>query len=131
MKKELSPVKIGNIGEKYIAKFLRRNGYKIIERNMRNFYSEIDIIAENKEYIVFVEVKTRTSGQILPPRAAVNLQKRNKIILAAEAYLSRIHTEKAIRFDIAEVYLYADKNKVESINYIENAFGGSRKYAAF
>ena len=131
MNRELSPAEIGNIGEKYTTKFLRRKGYKIIERNMRNFYSEIDIIAENKEYIVFVEVKTRTSGQMLPPRAAVNSTKRNKIILAAEAYLNKYPTKKAIRFDVAEVYLFADKKKVDNINYIENAFEGRRRYASF
>lgn len=98
---------------------------------MRNFYSEIDIIAENKEYIVFVEVKTRTSGQLFPPRAAVNTEKRKKITLAAQAYLRYKKITKTVRYDIAEVYLTKEKHKVENINYIEGAFNGWRRYASF
>lgn len=122
MKRELTSVEIGNIGEKYIARYLRHRGYKIKERNMRNFHSEIDIIAESKEYIVFVEVKTRTLGQLFPPRAAVNSEKRRKIIFASRTYMRYKNIKKTPRYDIAEVYLTKEKHKVDSINYIENAF---------
>ena len=61
IKMNLSPLDKGKIGEKYAEKYLKKNGYKILERNMRNEYSEIDIIAESKEYIIFVEVKSRSS----------------------------------------------------------------------
>ncbi len=122
MKRQLSPTQIGNIGEKYAARYLRRRGYRIKERNMRNFHSEIDIIAENKEYIVFVEVKTRTLGQLFPPRASVNAEKRRKIILASKAYMKYKNINKIPRYDIAEVYLTKEKHKVEKINYIERAF---------
>ena len=98
---------------------------------MRNYISEIDIIAENKEYIVFVEVKSRTSSQLYPPRAAVNAEKRRKIVAASNAYLKYKKTNKSIRYDVAEVYLSKEKHKVESINYIENAFSGRRRYASF
>lgn len=131
MKKYLSPVMKGNIGEAFIAKYLRRRGYRILERNMRNRFSEIDIIAENKEYIVFVEVKTRTSGQMLPPSFAVDAKKQRKIILAAYGYLTDNNIKKQPRIDVAEVYLKPDSKKVESINYIENAFTQGGKYAAF
>lgn len=126
MKKELTPIQIGNIGEKHTAKYLRRRGYRIRERNMRNFHSEIDIIAENKEYIVFVEVKTRTVGQLFPPRAAVNAEKRRKIIRASQSYMRYKNIEKTPRYDIAEVYLTKEKHRVDSINYIENAFVNGR-----
>lgn len=130
-KKELSPIEKGKIGEKYTVKYLKKKGYRIRERNMRNFVSEIDIIAETKEYIVFVEVKTRTVGQLYPPRAAVNAEKRRKIIGAAQAYLNYKRIKKPARFDIAEVYLAKDTCKVESINYLENAIHKRRRYAAF
>ena len=130
-KKELSPIEKGKIGEKYIAKYLKKNGYRIREKNMRNFVSEIDIIAETKEYIVFVEVKTRTLGQLYPPRAAVNAEKRRKITGAAQAYLNYKRITKRPRFDIAEVYLNKDTCKVESINYIEGAIVKRRRYATF
>lgn len=131
MKKQLSPTEIGNIGEKYTVKYLRRKGYRILERNMRNYWSEIDIIAESKEYIIFVEVKTRTQGQLYPPRAAVNAEKRRKIIRASKAYMSYKSINKRVRYDIAEVYLTKEKHKVESINYIEGAFDYRRSYAFF
>lgn len=89
---------------------------------MRNRISEIDIIAEKKDYIVFVEVKTRTVGQMLNPAFAVDKKKRSKIILAATKYITDNDIRKQPRFDIAEVYLKKDSQKVDSINYIENAF---------
>lgn len=131
MKKTLSPIEIGNIGEKYTVKYLRRKGYKILDRNMRNFYSEIDIIAENKEYIVFVEVKTRTEGQLYPPRAAVNAEKRKKILSASRSYIKYKGINKKVRYDISEVYLTKQKHKVSCINYIERAFDKWRSYASF
>lgn len=131
MKKNLSPIEIGNIGEKYTVKHLRRKGYKILDRNMRNYYSEIDIIAENKEYIVFVEVKTRTEGQLYPPRAAVNAEKRKKILSASRSYIKYKGINKKVRYDISEVYLTKEKHKISSINYIERAFDKWRSYATF
>lgn len=131
MKKKLSPNDIGKIGEKYIAKYLRRRFYRIIEKNMRNFISEIDIIAENREYIVFVEVKTRTSGQLYPARMAVNGEKRKKIINASRAYIKYKRITKPARYDVAEVYLNRETHKIESVNYIKDAFRDWRRYAAF
>lgn len=120
--KELSPIEKGKIGEKYIAKYLRRKGYRIIERNMRNFISEIDIIAVNREYIVFVEVKTRTVGQPIPAIFAVNAQKRRKIESAARSYMNYKRFTKKPRFDIAEVYISKEKCKVVEMNYHKGAF---------
>ncbi|MBQ7810634.1 MAG: YraN family protein [Clostridia bacterium] len=122
MKKELTHIEKGILGEKYVAKYLRRKGYRITKRNMRNRISEIDIIAENKKYILFVEVKTRTAGQAVPAVFAVNKHKQRKIILAAQCYMSYMNTAKNPRFDIAEVYISKDKNKVVEFNYYEGAF---------
>ena len=126
-----SPVTKGNIGEKYVEKYLRKNGYKIIRRNMRNRFSEIDIIAENREYIIFVEVKTRTEGQLVTPSAAVNKTKQHKIILSAYGYINMSNIKKQPRFDVAEVFLAKEKLKPKSLNYIENAFSQGGKYAVF
>lgn len=120
--KELSPIEKGRIGEKYIARYLRRNGYRIIERNMRNMISEIDIIAVNKEYIVFVEVKTRTVGQPFPAISAVNAEKRRKIKAAAHSYINYKRFTKKPRFDVAEVYISKEKCKVVEMNYHKGAF---------
>ena len=125
-----SPVAKGKKGEDYVCKYLKKKRYKIIEVNMRNKYSEIDIIAENKSYIVFTEVKTRTkSDSNFRPVYAVNLQKQKKIMLAAKYYLTVDNkSKKQPRFDVAEVFMKAD-GKLDSINYIENAYSQGGDYA--
>lgn len=122
----------GKIGEDYTVKFLKRNKYKILERNMRNKYSEIDIIAENTEYIIFVEVKTRTGEGSPRPADAVNIKKQQIILKAAKYYLTYSNqSNRQPRFDVAEVFLTEDKNKPYKINYIENAFSQGGSYAVF
>lgn len=129
--KKLSPIQIGKIGERRIVWYLRLRGYRIREKNMRNGYSEIDVIAEKRKFIAFVEVKTRTSGTLFPPRAAVNAEKRKKIVYASRAYMRYKNIKKPVRYDIAEVYLKKGKYRVESINYIKDAFRDWRNYARF
>ncbi|MBE6737106.1 MAG: YraN family protein [Ruminococcaceae bacterium] len=124
-----STVSKGKAGEKFVCKFLKKKRYKIIQVNMRNKYSEIDIIAENRDYIVFVEVKTRTSDFPIRPLEAVNSQKQQKIMLAANYFLTCCYnTSKQPRFDVAEVFM-TQKGKLKSINYIENAFIQGGNYA--
>lgn len=131
IKMNLSPLEKGKIGEKYAEKYLKKNGYKILERNMRNEYSEIDIIAESKEYIIFVEVKSRTSENYLSPSASVDFKKQKKIMTAASHYIKVNNIVKQPRFDIAEVFLSLRSCKPYRINYIENAFVQGGDYAVF
>lgn len=116
--------KLGDKGEKFAAKFLKKNKYKILKRNFTQKTGEIDIIAENTEYIVFVEVKTRTEGQMLAPMYSVDNKKQQKILKTANWYLAYNPSDKQPRFDIAEVYVN-EKGKMR-INYLENAFGKRR-----
>ena len=120
--KKFSTQNIGEIGEEYAVKFLKKKKYKILERNYRKRYGEIDIIAENKNYIVFVEVKTRNTASLTSAADAVNRQKQLKIIKTASLYLAENETEKFCRFDVCEVYVNADNLKLVDINYIEAAF---------
>lgn len=120
--KKFSTQNIGDIGEEYAVKFLIKKKYNILERNYRKRYGEIDIIAENKNYIVFVEVKTRHTASMTSAADAVNRQKQLKIIKTASLYLAENETEKFCRFDVCEVYVNADNLKLENINYIEAAF---------
>lgn len=129
--KEINNITIGTLGEKYTAAYLRRNGFKIIETNLRNSYSEIDIIAESKEYIIFVEVKTRTTRNEIRPVYAVTKQKQRKIISAANEYLKFNVSNKQPRFDVSEVYLNIDNIKIYEINYITNAYTQGGSYAVF
>ena len=115
----------GNIGEDAACKYLRKNKYKILKRNYVSDGHEIDIIAENREFICFVEVKTRTLGhedeRESRPAASVNKEKQLAIISAARSFIAIQNERKPLRFDIAEVFLN-DKKAVENISYLEGAF---------
>ena len=117
--------KTGNVGEDAAAKFLRKHGYRILERNFAELGAEIDIIAKNREYYVFVEVKTRTLGHQSPkeprPASSVTPEKQRKIITVAKWYLGTVPKGRKIRFDVIEVYLNEEK-EVQRIMHLENAF---------
>ena len=140
----MKALETGRVGEKAAAKLLRKNKYKIINKNLHVshneidiiaenkeylvFHNEIDIIAENKEYLVFVEVKTRSVRDendygFFVPSQSVTKQKRQRTITAARAFLSKYKKLRQPRFDVIEVYLNKDTNKVIKINHIINAFG--------
>ncbi|MBR6679952.1 MAG: YraN family protein [Clostridia bacterium] len=124
----MKALETGRVGEKAAAKLLRKNKYKIINKNLHVSHNEIDIIAENKEYLVFVEVKTRSVRDendygFFVPSQSVTKQKRQRTITAARAFLSKYKKLRQPRFDVIEVYLNKDTNKVIKINHIINAFG--------
>ena len=125
----------GRYGEELAVKLLRKKGYKILERNYRAGHNEIDIIAENKEYTVFVEVKTRTEHRVYgfeygEPAQAVNYSKQKRTVQCAKAYLYKRdgnnEHDKMIRFDIIEVYLkdtmFATSPALLKIEHMEDAF---------
>ena len=114
---------IGAKGEKLAEKFLRKNGYKILKRNFLSAHGEIDLIAQNKEFLVFVEVKSRKDSEYNfesygLPCEAVNKSKQKHIIYTARCYLQRYPTDKTMRFDVIEVFL----SDTPKINHIESAF---------
>ena len=111
---------IGDIGECAAAKFLKKNGYKILRRNYRKPYGEIDIIAQKGENIAFVEVKTRKSDSYGTPSEFVTLSKQRKLKKTAYTYIQENDLEAEFTFDIIEVYL--KRQKIENINHIVNAF---------
>lgn len=113
---------IGNYGEEAAAKFLQKSGFKILERNYR--YSrlcEIDIIAKNKDTIVFVEVKTRTSTSFGHPFEAINKSKLSNVFKAGLFYLQNTQESyKNYRIDIISVIgNINDKNpKIEHLKNV-------------
>lgn len=112
----------GKLGESIAEKYLRKNGYIILEKNFRSKCGEIDIIGKDKDYIVFIEVKTRSSSKFGTPREAVTFTKQNKIYKTAQLYIM----EKRLlnfncRFDVIEVILNTVTNE-HSIKLIKNAF---------
>lgn len=116
--------RIGNRGERLAERYLRRHGYKILERNFVADGHEIDIIAERRETVAFIEVKTRTLGHesLYEPRpaSAVTPEKQMKIINTARQYTRFGAFGKVLRLDVIEVYL--EDGKAKEINHIEGAF---------
>ena len=89
----MTTTEIGRYGEKLAANFLKKNKYKIIAKNIHQSHNELDIIAVNKDYIVFVEVKTRSVGADLysdygTPAEAVTFSKQKRLLTAAGSFLS-------------------------------------------
>lgn len=106
----------GTKGEIEAQNFLKKKDYKILQTNYSCKLGEIDIIAQQKETIIFVEVKTRTSNRFGRPCEAVTPYKQNKIRTVAKYYLMlKGWSEKDVRFDVIEVL-------DDEINQIENAF---------
>ena len=122
---------IGRYGEEVAVKHLKQNGYRILDRNHHEGRNEIDVIAENREFIVFVEVKARkATGSYTydygAPADAVTPAKRRRTVDAAQAYLYKSKTTKIPRFDVIEVYLgdtsLTDTPKILRIEHLEDAF---------
>lgn len=114
---------IGRIGEDAAAEMLRKKGWTIRERNWRLGHLEMDIIAENDEWIVFVEVKTRTSmfGGHMPVEA-VDEQKKRFMIASGNAYIKHHEITKSLRFDIVGIVVSNVSGAITKIQHYENAF---------
>lgn len=112
----------GDAGERACVKYLKRRGCKILARNYRKPYGEIDVIALDKGVLCFVEVKTRHVGSMTQPYEAVTLQKQQRLIRAAQIYLAESKADRPCRFDVCEVIVHPDTLKPVDVNYIENAF---------
>ncbi len=111
---------IGEYGEILASRYLRHHGYIILEGNFKCKFGEIDIIAEDKKYVCFVEVKTRSENMKYSPSDAVDAVKRAKIIASSQIYLMKYEEKRQPRFDIIEVYF--ENDEPVKINHIENAF---------
>lgn len=99
----MAQVSKGAAGEVLAARFLRDKGYTLLASNYRSRFGEIDIIACDREYIAFVEVKTRQEGALYAPKEAVTRAKQQRIMKTAAFYLSRHPTGLQPRFDVIEI----------------------------
>ncbi len=110
----------GKDAETIAAKYLKKAGYKILEKNYRSGGGEIDLIAKDKNTIVFVEVKARKSDRYGHPKEAVTYRKQRKISMTALSYLKETKQEnKSARFDVVAMIIKNDKTVIE---VIKNAF---------
>ena len=112
--------KFGLKGEALAARYLKKNGYKILEQNYRTKLGEIDIIATENKTIVFVEVKSRKSIRYGSPKWAVTPQKQRKISMVALHYLKITRQSDAkARFDVVALTSNRDEPQIE---IVKNAF---------
>ncbi|NDV77794.1 YraN family protein [Dysgonomonas sp. 511] len=110
---------LGQKGESAATNYLEQNGYRIIERNWTYGKYEIDIIAANNEFLVFAEVKTRSSSYWGNPEEAVSKKKIKYIVEAADYYIKENDIEQPVRFDvIAAIW----NGKTFEIEHIDDAF---------
>ena len=109
---------LGVDGENYAAEFLQRNGCTILERNWRYGHKEVDIIARDGKYIVFVEVKTRNMAT--SANDVISNSKMRFLVEAAEAYMLKFGRTEEIRFDV--VVLTVSKKGGYFVDYIREAF---------
>ncbi|MBE7092310.1 MAG: YraN family protein [Clostridiales bacterium] len=111
----------GFLGESIAQKYLKKQGYKIVETNYHaSKFAEIDIIAKHKDYLVFIEVKMRFSTVKGYGREAVTVKKQQNIRFAAQHYLIyKIKQDVPVRFDVLEITSLGD---VPEIQLIQNAF---------
>jgi len=110
---------LGQKGETLAIEYLQKAGYKIRHRNWRSGKKELDIVAENNDFVVFVEVKTRTDDYVEHPANAITREKQRSIIFAADGYIQRYNLNKESRFDVITVIV---KGETPDIDHIENAF---------
>lgn len=113
---------IGSYGEKLAANHLLYKGYRILKKNYRTKFGEIDLIAQNRQTLVFCEVKTRISNSFGGPLEAVNYYKQKKLKKLADFYLAAYEIDDLdVRFDVIAVEI--DKtNKNIKIDHVEDAF---------
>lgn len=110
---------LGHDGERLAEEYLQKKGYTVIERNWSYNRQEVDIIAIKDEWIIFVEVKTRSSEMWGDPEEAVTEAKVNRIVTAADFYIEDNNIEKPVRFDIISIIL--NQNRID-IRHFEDAF---------
>lgn len=126
--KPLAPhLQAGQLGEQAARKHLRRQGLKFLTANFRTERGEIDLVMRDKDCLVFIEVKTRSSEEWTRPAAAVNRERRQRLTRAGLDYLRLIRNPPVkVRFDIVEVLL--DAGQVKEIRHLPNSFPMERPY---
>jgi len=112
---------LGSWGEKIAVGYLKKHGYQIVETNFRCRQGEIDIIAQDNEYLVFIEVRTRKGYGFGTPEESVNVTKQKKLVSLAFAYLQTHRNHSSLwRFDVVAVELDR-KGKIARLELIQDA----------
>jgi len=119
---------VGKLGEKAARKFLKKRGYRIRETGFRCRHGEIDIIAQRKDHLVFVEVRTKSNLDFGTPEESITKAKKEKLIALALTYTSTHRNLPPLwRIDVVAIEL-DEKGKAKRIELIENAVEQSSKF---
>jgi len=119
---------VGKLGEKTAQKFLKKRGYRIRETGFRCRHGEIDIIAQRKDYLVFVEVRTKSNLDFGTPEESITQAKKERLIALALTYTSTHQNLPPLwRIDVVAIEL-DDKGKTRRIELIENAIEQSSRF---
>ena len=114
---------LGAWGEALAAEYLRKKRYRILASGYRCRFGEIDLIAVNRTFLVFVEVKLRKSANFAPAREYVDGRKRERLRATASMYLAQNPSNLRCRFDIIEIYAPEGLHTAHpEINHMEDAF---------
>lgn len=120
----------GQLGEQAAKRHLRRKGLKFLTANFRSDRGEIDLVFREKDCLVFVEVKTRSSEEWTRPAAAVDATRRRRLTRAGLDYLRLLKNPPVkVRFDIVEILL--EKGAVREIRHLPNTFAMEKPYRYF
>jgi putative endonuclease len=120
-------LRYGELGERAARKHLKRHGLKFLTANFRTERGEIDLVCREKDCLVFVEVKTRSSEEWSRPAAAVNAERRRRLTRAALDYLRLLKNPQVkLRFDIVEVLL--EDGAVREVRHLPNSFAMERPH---
>ena len=114
-------IKTGNKGETLAAEFLLKKGFEILAKNYRHHRAEIDLIARRDDWVLFVEVKTRSSDEFGEPEEFVSAGQVNRILDAAEEWVFATDWQGHIRFDIITVKFSEDFTKEPLVEHLEDA----------
>jgi len=114
---------LGRWGEALAAEELRRRGYRVVAAGWQCRFGEIDLIAEDRKYITFTEVKLRKDDRIAQAREFVDRRKQERIRTSAQLYLAEHPTALQPRFDVMEIYApQGMATQRPKIIFLENAF---------
>lgn len=110
---------LGKKGEALAADYLVKKGYNIVYRNYRYLKAEIDILARKKEFLVVIEVKSRSSGFYVPLEDTITKKKIKLLVMAADHYVTERNLDVEVRFDIITVIQNKDSFEIE---HLQDAF---------
>jgi putative endonuclease len=117
----------GELGERAAKKHLKRQGLKFLVANFRSPRGEVDLVFRERDCLVFIEVKTRSSEEWVRPAAAVDKERRQRLSRAALDYLRLLRNPPVkLRFDIVEVLL--NDGEVREVRHLPNTFAMEKPY---